>query len=482
MTGRFRMMSLKNGDARMKRLKTTATLTAVLLWSSVGFGTSHAQPMVFPGAEWETATPESQYVDSSLLQSAVNYLAANLTSGGGVNEFVIIRNGRMIWEGPESDNVHHIYSATKSFASTALGLLVDDGLVTLDTLARDYVPSMAADYPDVTLQHLATHTSGYRPEEEPYPLPPWYNWRPEAFEDPFAPGPPLFIPGSRYLYSVNGMDQMMNVLTRAAGEPMQDFFQRRIGGPIGLDPSSWDWYDYETSDGLVVEAGSGGISISAKDAARLGHLFLNQGNWNGEQLISSNWVDTATSVQVPASLLEHPNSYSSPLGGVYGFGWWVNGVRANGPRLYPGAPPETFAAQGFLDNHIFIVPEWDMVIVREGSEGWSSTSFGVWSSFFRRIGSALIPEPEADFDGDGDVDGDDFLAWQTGFGIPSGATKTDGDYDNDGDVDGDDFLGWQAEFGSGSCSASGVVPEPASIVLLFVLTTGGLLSTRRWKV
>ena len=78
---------------------------------------------------------------------------------------------------------------------------------------------------------------------------------------------------------------------------------------------------------------------------------------------------------------------------------------------------------------------------------------------------------EADFDGDGDVDGEDFLAWQAGFGLPSGANKTDGDYDNDGDVDGDDFLGWQAEFGPGGGSASGIVPEPATALLMVVLVS-----------
>ena len=70
---------------------------------------------------------------------------------------------------------------------------------------------------------------------------------------------------------------------------------------------------------------------------------------------------------------------------------------------------------------------------------------------------------QADFDFDGDVDGNDFLAWQVGFGTSCcTATKRDGDYDNDGDVDGDDFLGWQVEYPSpGTGNGSGAVPEPA---------------------
>ena len=91
----------------------------------------------------------------------------------------------------------------------------------------------------------------------------------------------------------------------------------------------------------------------------------------------------------------------------------------------------------------------------------------------------LLTSLSADFDGDGDVDGDDFLAWQGGFGTPASAQKSDGDYDDDGDVDGDDFLGWQSEFGSGSGSASLAVPEPTSMAVVFVIVVGMLFRRGR---
>jgi hypothetical protein len=122
--------------------------------------------------------------------------------------------------------------------------------------------------------------------------------------------------------------------------------------------------------------------------------------------------------------------------------------------------------------------EWDYVF--QPGESVLHEGYDVLEAMQRFLalnlsGVSLMP---GDFDVDGDVDGDDFLAWQTGFGTQSGAQKSDGDYDNDGDVDGNDFLGWQADFGSGIGSASAAVPEPASIVLLLVLTTGGMLSRR----
>ena len=83
---------------------------------------------------------------------------------------------------------------------------------------------------------------------------------------------------------------------------------------------------------------------------------------------------------------------------------------------------------------------------------------------------SINDSPDADFNQDGNVDGDDFLAWQTGFGISMDAGHSDGDADFDGDVDGDDFLIWQNQFGSGNGPSCAAVPEPTSIMLLFVLT------------
>ena len=171
------------------------------------------------------------------------------------------------------------HSITKCFATTALGLLVDDGRVTLDTLAREYVPEMAQYYPDVSLRHLATHTSGYLPEGYIY-------GQTDPPADPLIPAPPLFTPaGSQYAYDQPSVTQMMNVLAHATGEPMQDVFQLRIGDPIGLDSENWDWDDVVAGDGSIIEEGGGfpgGVHMSAIDMARFGHLILNQGNWDSK--------------------------------------------------------------------------------------------------------------------------------------------------------------------------------------------------------
>ena len=89
-----------------------------------------AQQMIFPGETWQTATPESVLVDSAKLQRAVELLDVSADS---IEEMVIVKNGRVIWQGNNVSHAQPVHSVTKSFTSTVMGLLVDDGIITPDT-------------------------------------------------------------------------------------------------------------------------------------------------------------------------------------------------------------------------------------------------------------------------------------------------------------------------------------------------------------
>ena len=348
---------------------------------------------VFPAKDWQESSPESQGLDSAQLNAAADYLREN-SGSDGVNQLAIIRNGHMVWKGAEIDKVHGVWSATKSFTSTVLGLLIDDGKATLDTLAKDHVPAMAAAYPDVTLRHFTTMSSGYRAMKDE----PSGSYRHGPSSTPFDPcGTPLFAPGTQYAYWDSAMNQFGHVLTRIAGEPMKDLFKRRIADPIGMDPNGWNWGDFGRIDGIAVNGGSGNsnkhIFISARQIARLGYLFLNRGNWNGRQLISAAWVDQATKPQVPASKPVWRDSGADGRG-TYGFNWWMNGTKADGTRKWPGAPAGTYAASGYNNNDMFVIPEWNMVIVCLGlDEGQHKITDEVYSSFIEQVGKAITDLP-----------------------------------------------------------------------------------------
>jgi len=349
------------------RYKILIFLLSTLVTSAAGLGRGESdRQMVFPGKEWEEARPESEGVDSAKLARAVDYLKANAGSDG-VRELAIVRNGRLIWKGDNIDKVHGVWSCTKSFTSTCLGLLLEDGKCALDTRAAKFVPELAEHYPDITLRHFTTMTSGYRAAGDGTREGKAHG----QTATPFEPAPePLFAPpGSQYAYWDSAMNEFGLVLTRIAGEPLEALFKRRIADPIGMNPKQWDWGDYATNQGTVINSGSGNgnkhIFISARELARLGHLFLNRGSWNGRRLISETWVEQATRVHVPATLpWAHPSGFDAR--GCYGFNWWVNGLKVDGARLWPGAPEGTFAALGHNNNKLFVIPEWRMVVVRLG--------------------------------------------------------------------------------------------------------------------
>jgi len=347
----------------------------------------------FPGAAWEERPPASQGLDEARLRAAIEYLEAN-SGRDGVRELVVLRHGYLVWRGDNVDHVHGVWSLTKSFASTVLGLLIDEGRVTLDTRACEYVPELAAVYPELTLRHFTTMTSGYRAVgDEPKGT---YLHGPSS--TPFLPGPePLFAPpGSRYAYWDSAMNEFGLVLTRILGESMEGFLRRRIIDPIGMSADGWRWGLLAEVDGLAVNGGSGNagkhVMTCARELARFGLLVLNRGNWNGQQLISADWVAAATSVQVPAKLpLGHPESEIDGRG-VYGFNWWSNGLGADGARKWPGAPEGARSASGFNNNDLFVIPEWDMVVVRLGldEQAEGKITDETYGAFLALLGEAIV--------------------------------------------------------------------------------------------
>ena len=358
-------------------------------------GPTMTQRMVFPGRNWQPATPESQGVDSAKLKVAVAYMDEDF-GVDGAKQLVIVRNGRLIWEGPDSDAYHEIYSATKVFTSTILGLLIDSGKCTLDTLAVEHLPDLTDRYPayaEIRLLHLVSMTGGYRGKLENISL--GQKWGDPIVYATTPDAPEFETAGSQIAYNDHDVHLLGRILaTRIAQEPLKDVFHRRIAGPIGM--TRWDWGICGTVDGMIhynaagtpTLKGNGGVRTTPRELARLGQLYLSRGRWNGKQLLSASFVDEATATKIPASL---PGRSSRLFSGAYGFYWWTNGVMTNGKRRYPAAPPKTYAAQGKNGNFCFVIPEWNMVIVRMGTRPIASYAQGnmKWDTFFTKLDGAL---------------------------------------------------------------------------------------------
>ena len=360
--------------------------------------------VVFPGERWQTATPESQGVDATKLCDALDYLCAN-SGGVGTDETVVIRHGYLIWQGPDANNVHEIYSCTKTFTSTVLGLLATDDVVSVDDYAVKHLPQFDDEYPQyaqIKLSHLATMTSGYNSiKGDGWAL--YRTARPKHHEYVLSfttPGPPLFPAGTSFKYHDPAVHMLGYILTKTAGESLEDVFRKRVASRIGMRQFAWSHYGYREGVLFNNPAGTpgihqGGASSSPLDLARYGWLYLNKGNWNGKQILSRHFAERATSTQVPA---EMQTEYFD-LTGRYGFFWWTNGIQADGKRPWPSAPPRTFAAQGAGRNFIFVVPEWNLVIVRlspapDGHVHIGGMKPGIWEEFFSRLKAGIDAGPD----------------------------------------------------------------------------------------
>jgi CubicO group peptidase (beta-lactamase class C family) len=290
----------------------------------------------------------------------------------------VLRHGETVWRGAFAHNAwHNVFSCTKSFLSMATGLLIDDGTLALDTPLYTIVPDLEKDYPDMTPERCLSLTSGYAAID---PRRPW------------EPAAPLFKEGEAFHYGVgDAMNMLAYALTLAGGEPLDELFQHRVAEPLKIE-GRWNWGDFGYFNGVRVNNGSGsffkGMHINAENMARIGQMLLNNGERNGKQLLSKDWIARASRAQAPADLpMYDPKDWYSAIRGVYGLGFWTNGIRPDGKRIWPDAPENTFALQGLYNNICFVIPEWDMVLVRLGTDSLINTD--LYNGVFAKLQTAL---------------------------------------------------------------------------------------------
>ena len=346
-------------------------------------------PMTFPGISWEEKTPEELGVDSKILQTALDTLES-YCGEDGVEEVVLIRNGYLIYKSDSCRKKHGVWSTTKSYTSTILGLLQDRGVVSVEKFAAEYDPDLKELYPKVQLKHFATHTSGYDAVGRNR----WSNgdddWSPTMLKI----GNPLFEPGTHFLYYDEAMEMYGKVLTLILGETLESYIRENLLNYIGVTSFSWG-SEYQTRDGIPICRGCSDLETNALDLARFGHLYLNKGNWNGKRLLSTEWVEEATSNQVPLEI-EHMTEHrpGSDGRGVYGYNFWLNGIMKDGNSAMPDTPVSTFYTSGFNNNMCFIIPEWKMVFVRMGLDGNPPEGkTNVYNRFFKVLSKGVYDRP-----------------------------------------------------------------------------------------
>lgn len=358
-----------------------ATIWATTLYSANSPAAEHYFP---PAGQWQQATAQSLGVNADKLQQAVDYAIASenpaakdqaivqATTFGAREPYdqiigpmsvraaangLIVYRGKVIATWGDTASVDMTHSISKTFLTTVTGLALDDGLITdVQDIVGPYLPSdstlFASDHNrQIRWDHLLRQTSDW--QGSLWGKPDWAD-RPEG-EPKNWPNRPLHVPGSRYKYNDVRINLLALATTHVWRKPLPVVLNERIMRPIGAS-SSWRWHGYNNSwvelDGQKIQIVSGGghwgggMFINAWDLARFGYLFLRDGNWQGEQLVSREFISrarTGGSAKVD-----------------YGYAnWFLNPNR----QALPAAPASAVTFQGAGRNVIYIDQQHDLLIV-----------------------------------------------------------------------------------------------------------------------
>lgn len=319
----------------------------------------------------ESSETSSRKINSESLADALAYLAQHCGKNG-LDETLVLHQNDTLYAGDSIHRVHDIWSCTKSFTSTAVGLMAAEGLLDLDQPVADHEPLLRERYPTATYRHFLTMTSGYNAEGIT-------RWEGDTSEDwsltPYVPGKPNNAPGEAFAYWDEAMIMLGRAMTQVLSKQeravdLNTYLEERLFSKIGIPKRGW-WGEGQVN-GVDINFGGTGLKLSAAEHARFGQLFLQDGVWEGERLLPEGWVGQATLLQVPPTLPLADTDRASVGGpGHYGFNWWII------PADVEAGTPAAAYTSGLNHNVCLVVPEWDLVVVRQGTDGNPAAGKGV---------------------------------------------------------------------------------------------------------
>ena len=286
--------------------------------------------------------------------------------------FLVIQNDTILYEqyfnGTERDSIVTSFSTAKSFTSALIGIAIEGGQITsINDPITDYLPELIERDPafaEITIRDLLMMSSGIKYSEPPDNATTYYypDLRSLALEKT------RIIDSPRNIFHYNNFHPLLLglILERATGSSVSDYLQEKIWKPIGMEfPGSW------SLDENGFEKMESGINARAIDFAKFGRLYLNQGNWDGMQVVPAKWV--ADSTQADDSV-DYDNYYYDDFiftdrSGYYKYMWW--GIQREGQAY-------DFSAIGNKGQFIYVSPEKNLLILRFGenygrfgdAQGW----------------------------------------------------------------------------------------------------------------
>jgi len=320
----------------------------LVTFPNCGAATIETQPA--SSSDW-TVTPGGEVgVDEEMLYKAVQSFPAPEVHG--LHSLLVLRHGKLVfekyWSGFDRENPHDLRSATKSITSLLTGIAIDKRMLinTSDSIFQ-YLPAKYSNSKpgkeSITLRNLLTMSSGLecddRSEESPGNEEKMYRER--DWVKFFLDLNVLAQPGGPGHYCTAGVVALGRIIAEASNQSIPDFSKKYLFGPMHIDSQKWRSFD----DGQQTDTG-GHLFLRPIDMAKIGQLVLQNGEWEGMQLISRSWINISTSSQ---GLVDNAHDY--------GFLWWRTKIP------YADKEIETVSAMGNGGQAIIIVPDLGLVVV-----------------------------------------------------------------------------------------------------------------------
>jgi CubicO group peptidase (beta-lactamase class C family) len=316
--------------------------------------TTTAPAVAFPSAEWARTSPAEAGLDETRLDELERSLQEQNSSC-----MAVVKDGQLVrdayWNNGAPDRNQEVFSTTKSFTSMLVGIAQAEGALDINQPASDFITEWKGTPSEsVTIRDLLANVSG---REWSLTL----DYR-DLIRAPDKTGFAIGLgqqhePGTDWEYNNAAIQTLEAVLERSTGEAVPEFARTRLFEPLGMTSTMG-------LDGKGNALTFMGVKANCLDLARFGHLLLQEGRWNDEQVIPAEYVREATT---PAT----------DLNAAYGYLIWLNqpgliklpaGTNAQGP-IWPDAPPEAFAALGLGGQTVLVVPSEGLVVTREGPGG-----------------------------------------------------------------------------------------------------------------
>jgi CubicO group peptidase (beta-lactamase class C family) len=329
-----------------------------------------AAPAARGGAPLPRGTPEAQGVSSRAVLDFVEAVDRINT----LHSFMILRHGHVVAEGwwkPEAaDKPHVLHSLSKSFNSTAVGLAIAEGKLSLDDPVLKFFPDQAPAEPSenlkaMTVRDLLTMTCGHDTEAKGGAAGPSVKT--------FLAHPVPHKPGTHFQYNTLGSYTLSAIVTKVTGQTTLEYLKPRLFEPLGIESPRWD----SSPEGNSL--GGYGLYLRTEDVAKFGQLYLQKGKWSGKQLVPERWVEQATSKQVPNDREGHSKIGIDWVQG-YGFQFW---------RCTHNA----FRGDGANGQLCVVIPDKDAVVAITAETGeFQNEMNAIWEKLYPAFGDEALPE------------------------------------------------------------------------------------------